>query len=28
VLRRNARQVVEDSAERYIQWLRGEVPLD
>ena len=28
VLRRDARAVVERSAERYIQWLRGEVPED
>ena len=28
VLRRNAKAVVERSAERYIQWLRGEVPED
>jgi hypothetical protein len=28
VLRRNAKQVVESSGERYIQWLRGEVPPD
>jgi glyoxylase-like metal-dependent hydrolase (beta-lactamase superfamily II) len=28
VLHRNARQVLESSAERYIQWLRGEVPLE
>jgi hypothetical protein len=28
VLRRDARRVVERSAERYIQWLRGEVPTE
>jgi hypothetical protein len=28
VLRRDAKAVVERSAERYIQWLRGEVPED
>jgi hypothetical protein len=28
VLRRDARLVVERSAERYIQWLRGEVPME
>jgi hypothetical protein len=28
VLRTNAAQVVERSAERYIQWLRGEAPDD
>ena len=28
VLRRDAKAVVERSAERYIQWLRGEVPAD
>ncbi|MGH2529555.1 MAG: hypothetical protein ACRDH0_09525 [Actinomycetota bacterium] len=28
VLRRDAQQVVESSAKRYIQWLRGEVPTD
>jgi hypothetical protein len=26
ILRRDAEQVVERSADRYIQWLRGEVP--
>ncbi|MGE5292564.1 MAG: MBL fold metallo-hydrolase [Micromonosporaceae bacterium] len=28
VLRHDARRVVEDCAERYIQWLRGDVPAD
>ncbi len=28
VLRRDAHRVVENSAERYIQWLRGELPTD
>ena len=28
VLRSEARRVLENSAERYIQWLRGELPLD
>ena len=28
VLRRDAKAVVERSADRYIQWLRGEVPED
>ncbi|HZD02994.1 MAG TPA: hypothetical protein VFA46_23220 [Actinomycetes bacterium] len=28
VLRRDARRVLERSAERYIQWLRGDVPAD
>jgi hypothetical protein len=27
VLRRDAQRVVESSAERYIQWLRGEVSM-
>jgi hypothetical protein len=28
VLRQDAQRVVERSAERYIQWLRGEVPAE